>query len=186
MFSSSSRRQQPSNSFSARYGTTKSTKPKSSFREESLTRGLQRHDSVKSHRREASTQANAPVGRYVQQRDPFPRTVLIPFPCTAPSLLPSSQSVSAPSGGSLLVMKKSSLALPTSKPPVAANSSSLTPEESTFQTSNPRSCPLFSNTSTRVTTIPSCFKTRKRTPGNLKTRETAQTLPYITMPRNRR
>ncbi|KIW69120.1 hypothetical protein PV04_05014 [Phialophora macrospora] len=59
----SSRRQPASNSFSTRYGTTKSTKPsKSSFREESITRGLQRHESMKSHRREHSTHTSPPVG----------------------------------------------------------------------------------------------------------------------------
>ncbi|KIY02832.1 uncharacterized protein Z520_01297 [Fonsecaea multimorphosa CBS 102226] len=58
----SSKRQQPSNSFSSRYGTGKSTKPKSSFREQSVTRGLQRSESMRSHRREHSTHTSPPVG----------------------------------------------------------------------------------------------------------------------------
>ncbi|KIW28288.1 uncharacterized protein PV07_07964 [Cladophialophora immunda] len=58
----SSKRPQQSNSFSSRYGTSKSTKPKSSFREQSVTRGLQRSESMRSHRREHSTHTSPPVG----------------------------------------------------------------------------------------------------------------------------
>ncbi|KAI1608683.1 hypothetical protein EDD36DRAFT_89882 [Exophiala viscosa] len=53
MFSSSTRRPRPTdNSFSSRYGTKKSTKQKSSFREQSITRGSERLDSVRSPRKE--------------------------------------------------------------------------------------------------------------------------------------
>ncbi|KAH0845518.1 hypothetical protein AYO21_09612 [Fonsecaea monophora] len=58
----SNKRPQTSNSFSSRYGTSKSTKPKSSFREQSVTQGLQRSESMRSHRREHSTHTSPPVG----------------------------------------------------------------------------------------------------------------------------
>ncbi|EXJ73311.1 uncharacterized protein A1O5_03071 [Cladophialophora psammophila CBS 110553] len=56
------KRAQPSNSFSSRYGTSKATKPQSSFREQSVVRGLQRSESMRSHRREHSTHTSPPVG----------------------------------------------------------------------------------------------------------------------------
>ncbi|KIW87331.1 uncharacterized protein Z519_11967 [Cladophialophora bantiana CBS 173.52] len=56
------KRTQPSNSFSSRYGTSKATKPQSSFREQSVVRGLQRSESMRSHRREHSTHTSPPVG----------------------------------------------------------------------------------------------------------------------------
>ncbi|KAK5454178.1 hypothetical protein LTS15_006178 [Exophiala xenobiotica] len=60
----SSRRQQPSNSFSSRYGTSKYTKQKapSSFREQSITRGMQGSESVKSARRENGSHTSPAVG----------------------------------------------------------------------------------------------------------------------------
>ncbi|KAL6245868.1 hypothetical protein RBB50_007021 [Rhinocladiella similis] len=60
----SSRRQPTSNSFSSRYGTSKYTKQKgpSSFREGSVTRGIQRSESVKSSRREHATTTSQSAG----------------------------------------------------------------------------------------------------------------------------